>query len=200
MLLAPHERSSSRKRTELNRWKQLTRKPSPKVIHSNRALWGAEIGPRPAAAPPVLPPSPRASLPGPPPPWLPWSQHCSGGGGLGTLGSGYLTALVGSVVEKLFPFNAFCKPKRSGSAHHGEGNSRTPSPPANNPTILRKFPHISFSLFIYCFENHRELTDFYRKRKIFTLNPLPYIPPPLVLHKGSKMNSRMQVSVEYINM
>ncbi|KAF6384459.1 coiled-coil domain containing 191 [Rhinolophus ferrumequinum] len=32
MLLAPHERSSSRKRTELNRWKQLTRKPSPKRV------------------------------------------------------------------------------------------------------------------------------------------------------------------------
>ncbi|XP_011375501.2 coiled-coil domain-containing protein 191 [Pteropus vampyrus] len=31
MLLAPQERSSSRKRTGLNRWKQFTRKPSPKL-------------------------------------------------------------------------------------------------------------------------------------------------------------------------
>lgn len=41
MLLAPQDKSSSRKRTGLNRWKEFTRKPNPtKVIHSYRELLG----------------------------------------------------------------------------------------------------------------------------------------------------------------
>ena len=50
MLLAPQDRSSSRKRTGLNRWKQITRKPSPtKVIHYYRELVerGGEAGTSP---------------------------------------------------------------------------------------------------------------------------------------------------------
>lgn len=89
----------------------------------------------------LLPPG--ASLLGSPLPWLPWSQHCPGEGGLWTLGSRYLLALMGSTVKELFPSNAFHKPERSGSTHPGEENSPIPLPPIPTPTILGKFLHIS---------------------------------------------------------
>lgn len=44
-----------------------------------------------------------ASLRGSPLPGLPWSQHYPGEGGVRTLGSGYLMALVGSIVKEVFP-------------------------------------------------------------------------------------------------
>ena len=118
MLLAPQDRSSSRKRTGLNRWKQITRKPSPtKVIHYYRELverrgggdqpWG-QLQRRLR----FLPLPSGASLPGRsesgPTPWL----HCPNEGGLGIWRIGCLTALMGSVVKEPFPSNAFLKNRR----------------------------------------------------------------------------------------
>ncbi|KAG8509540.1 Coiled-coil domain-containing protein 191 [Galemys pyrenaicus] len=45
MLLAPQQRSSSRKRMGESRWKRLTRKSSPKVMEPLRELWGKGTSP-----------------------------------------------------------------------------------------------------------------------------------------------------------
>lgn len=53
-------------------------------------------------------------------------------------------ALVGSIVEELFPRNIFLKPERSSGSHPGEENSRTTLLPLPSPCFRKGPAHLFF--------------------------------------------------------